>query len=151
MNAKVCFNLAAKFAPDLAIVYRFRADYEAAEGKDAEALADYAHAVQLNPESAEALSGGAWLLATSNKSELRNPSAAVTDASKACDLTAWNDPDMLSVLAAACAAAGDFPSAQKWETQAVAILDREPDHTADAEAQRLLALYHAQKTYAAPQ
>jgi Tfp pilus assembly protein PilF len=143
--------LAVKYAPDFPLVYRFRADYEAAEEKDVAALADYSRAVQLNPQSAEALSGRSWLLTTTKSSTLRNPVAAVADATKACDLTAWNDPDMLSVLAGACAATGDFANAQKWQADAVTILDGELDRAADAEAKRLLALYQAQKPYAPPQ
>lgn len=42
----------------------------------------------------------------------------------ACELTHWNSPDCLDALAAACAEAGDYASAAKWETRAVQLTPR---------------------------
>ena len=40
----------------------------------------------------------------------------------ACELTHWNSPECLDALSAACAEAGDFTSAVKWESKAVKLL-----------------------------
>ncbi len=40
----------------------------------------------------------------------------------ACELTHWNSPECLDALSAACAEAGDFTSAVKWESKAVRLL-----------------------------
>ena len=40
----------------------------------------------------------------------------------ACELTHWNSPECLDALSAACAEAGDFTSAVKWQSRAVQLL-----------------------------
>ena len=40
----------------------------------------------------------------------------------ACELTHWNNAECLDALSAACAEAGDFTSAVKWQSQAVKLL-----------------------------
>jgi Tfp pilus assembly protein PilF len=147
INARAAFNLALQIAPDLAIVYRFRGDYEASIGKDAQALSDYARAIELNPQSGEALAGRSWILATTLKVELQDFTTAVSDATKACDLTQWKNPDFLSVLAAAYAASGDFTGATKNQTAAIDILNLESDSGDLAEAARRLTLYQDMKPY----
>ena len=40
----------------------------------------------------------------------------------ACELTHWNSPECLDALSAACAEAGDFASAVKWQSRTVQLL-----------------------------
>ncbi len=60
---------------------------------------------------AAAANGLAWLLATCDESDVRDPSEAVTVAERARDLSPGGDPAVLDTLAAAYAAAGRFPDA----------------------------------------
>ena len=65
----------------------------------------------------------------------------------ACELTGWQNAGELQVLAAACAEAGDFESADKWQYRALTLIV-EP---ADVEScQERLALYRARKTFRQP-
>ena len=55
----------------------------------------------------------------------------------ACELTRWKKADCLDALSAACAEAGDYPSAVKWQTLALKLLPRTE--------KKLLRLYLARK------
>ena len=65
----------------------------------------------------------AWFLATIPDESVRDGKQAVTYATKACELTKWNDPNSIDTLAAACAAAGNFDDAMKWEEKYLARND----------------------------
>jgi len=83
----------------------------AESGATRAAMAQYAAALLLRPDFAEALDGLAWILCTSTNAEWRNAAQAVGMAEQACDLTGHKDPAKLKTLAAAYAEAGRFQEA----------------------------------------
>jgi tetratricopeptide (TPR) repeat protein len=87
----------------------------------------------------------AWLLATCSEADLRDGKQAVQDATSACNLTRWQSPPMIDTLAAACAEAGDFDSAVKWENQAL----QTPAPSSAIQNDRLnrLSLYEAHQAF----
>jgi tetratricopeptide (TPR) repeat protein len=87
--------------------------------KHAEAIEDYNQAIQLNPENDGILNNLAWVLSTSPEDKLRDGKLAIELAKKACEVTKYEAPHILSTLAAAYAEAGDFKSAIEWSTKAV--------------------------------
>lgn len=89
----------------------------------------------------------AWLLATSQTSELRNSTKAIEYATKACELTDWKNFAYVDTLAAAYAEAGDFKSAVKWQKEAINLLtEKEPAEWRTGFEARL-KLYQSGKPY----
>lgn len=80
------------------------------------------------PNGHNAQNSSAWFLATCPDAGWRNGALAVSQARKACDLTRWNDPQVLDTLAAAYAETGDFEQAVKHATEALKHLPHsDPD------------------------
>jgi Flp pilus assembly protein TadD len=76
-----------------------------------EAIAEYRRALQLEPDMGIALIELAWILARSDRLDLRDPAEAVRLAARAADLTARRDPLVLDALAAAYMAADQIDPA----------------------------------------
>ena len=101
------------------IAFYSRGDTQLNIGKHKEAIADYNVALQLNKDSDGLLNNFAWVLATSPVDELRDGKRAVELALRACELSEYKKPHILSTLAAAYAETGDFDTAIKWSSKAV--------------------------------
>ena len=128
------------------IAYSAKGDYE-------RAILDFNQAIQLKPVGQVAYlklayNNLAWLLATCPQPHFRDGRKAVGYATKACELTQWNDAASLDTLAAACAEAGDFDDAVKWETQFLAFPDINAKVEADGKIR--LALYETHQAYHEP-
>ncbi len=102
---------------------RSRGDTNLNIGKHAEAIADFGRALKINPDEMSLLNNLAWVLATSPEDGLRDGKRAVELATKACKLTEYKTPHILSTLAAAFAENGNFETAIKWSQQAVDLDD----------------------------
>ena len=64
----------------------------------------------------------ARILGTCHEANFRNGKWAMAEATRACELTRWQDPDCLDTLAAANAEIGDYDAAIKWQTQAIKLV-----------------------------
>jgi tetratricopeptide (TPR) repeat protein len=98
----------------------------------------YRRALQGPVPSVDAARRLAWLLATCPDSSLRNGQMALDMAQQCAAATRHADPEVLSTLAAACAATGDFASAVKWQAEALRFSppQDQPRHQARLEALR---------------
>ena len=98
-----------------------RGDALLSVGKHAEALEDYEQAIKLEPEDTQVLNNYAWVLATSTDDKVRNADRSIELGTKACELTKYERPHILSTLAAGYAEKGDWENAIKWSTKAVEV------------------------------
>ena len=86
-----------------------------------EAIDHYKQAVRLEPGSAVALNGLAWLYATCDDAKYRDPKDSLQLAQKAVDLTKWRQPEIVDTLAEALYANHRFAEAVKVETRALQL------------------------------
>jgi tetratricopeptide (TPR) repeat protein len=112
-------------------------------GEFTSALADFDQAVSFGPDRPAAHGDRALLLAACPDAKVRDGAKAVADARRACELTAWKSPAMLSALAAASAEAGDFDAAIRWQARAIELTPK----NARADYPDRLELYRSGKTY----
>ena len=100
--------------------YRFlRGIAYAYGGDDESAKQDFERAEQMDPGSAESYNARAWLWATAPDASMRDGKKAIDAATKACQMTNWQEPDFVGTLAAAYAETGDFDQAIKWQQKSV--------------------------------
>lgn len=102
---------------------RARGDAYLSIAKQKEAIEDYEAALKLKDDSDGLLNNLAWVLATSPDENLRDGKRAIELATKACELTDYKADHILSTLASAYAETGDFDTAIKWSSKAVAMAD----------------------------
>lgn len=138
------FNEAIRLDPNLAEAYSLRGYANGEKGNYDKAIADYTKAIRLNPNDADSWNNLAWLYATCPEGKFRDGPKAVEHAKKACALTKWKDASFFGAFAAACAEAGDFDEAVKWETK---YLESKPPKKDADEASQMLGLFKLGKAY----
>ncbi len=81
------------------------------QGKLEQAIKHWSQTLRINPDLVGVLNNLAWILATHQDEQIRNPDEAIRLAQRACELTKFKHPDLLDTLSAAYAAAGEFDEA----------------------------------------
>jgi serine/threonine-protein kinase len=137
------FTEAARLMPQSAEPYVLRAGLHEQQGEYVEAIRDYLEALKRSPRDATIFNQLGWLWATAPDAAVRNGERAKECATRACELTDWQNDAPLDTLAAACAECGEFAAAIRWEEQALGLDGR------DEYAARL-ELYRQGKPYRAP-
>ncbi len=100
---------------------RARGDALLSVGKHKEAIADYDKAIAIEPEDTGILNNLAWVLSTSTDDSVRNGKRSIELGTKACELTKYEKPHILSTLASGYAESGDWENALKWSEKAVSL------------------------------
>jgi serine/threonine-protein kinase len=143
------FNQAIQLNPNDAKSYTNRGLVYQAQGDYDKDLADDEQALLLDAKSITAYNNLAWLYATCPEASVRDGKKAVENATKAWDLSEGKSPYPLDTLAAACAEAGDFDNALKWERQYLQSSELSAADTANAQSRLTLYQdhqpYHAEK------
>lgn len=124
---------------------RGRSDAEISIGNHPAAIADLDKAHALKPDDTGVLNNLAWLLATSPDDAIRNGRRAIELAQKACELTEWKEPHIISTLAAGHAEAGDFAKAREFSQKAVDASDDSDQVKEQLKGE--LASYEAEKPW----
>ena len=139
------FSRALEIDPGQFLSFRGRSDAAISVGDHAAALVDLERAMELQPDNSGVLNNLAWLLATSPDDALRDGKRAIGIATKACETTEWQQPHIVSTLAAAYAETGDFDQARTFSQKAVEGSDEESEVRKQLEAE--LASYEAGKPW----
>jgi tetratricopeptide (TPR) repeat protein len=138
------YDEALRLEPTNAFARYARSSTWTAKKEYARAEADLAEASRLAPDNPLAHNGRAWTWATCPDARFRDGRRAVEFATKACELTDWNEAGVIDTLAAAYAEIGDFASALKWQAKA---LELETDAKNKDDYVARLKLYREKKPY----
>jgi tetratricopeptide (TPR) repeat protein len=127
---------------------RARGDALLSVGRHADAIRDYEEALKIDPNDTGVLNNLAWVLATSPEDELRDAERSIALGTKACELTNYSRPHILSTLAAGYAEKGDWETAIKWSSKAVELgsKDKDEDDVLD-QLQKELESYKQRKPW----
>jgi len=99
-----------------------RAGVWEAKGDFSKAMDDYEKAIELEPDNPDGYKGRAWIRATCPNDKYRDGAKAIEEATQACELSEWEDENILDTLAAAYAEAGQFDKAIDWQQKAIDTL-----------------------------
>ena len=104
---------------EFAHTYFQRAILGISDGNFSSAIVDLDKSTSLDPEFAMAFSVRSLLRAQAPDAKIRSGQLAIADATKACELTDWNDWQCMAPLATAHAESGDFDAATTWMSKAL--------------------------------
>jgi tetratricopeptide (TPR) repeat protein/mono/diheme cytochrome c family protein len=116
---------------------------------DAGAIEEFTRALALSPAMYSALSGLAWVRATTPDPGLRQPDEAIRLAEMAAQISGRRDPTVLDSVAAAYAAAGQFERAEQTAEEAMKAADALGMATLWVEIRQRLQKYQAHQPYLA--
>lgn len=94
----------------------------------AEAIKHYGDALRLNPDMAVAHNNLAWLLATSEDAQLRDPKQALEHARRAVELSKWGEATFIDTLAEALYANRNFQEAVEVQTKTLKLDPHNPEY-----------------------
>jgi len=115
-------------------------------GRDREAVTQWEQTLAYDPENGDAANNSAWLLATSQDAEVRDPAKTVELARRATNLPGENNPIVYRTLAAALAENGQFDDAIGAAEHAQELSQRTTNSAVADEMTRWIALFKQGRT-----
>ncbi len=122
-----------------------RGSTEEYNGDYVKAVADYKSVIHINPSHIPAIEKLIWIFLT----RFESYDLALEYATKACNLTNWEDWKYLGTLAAVCSIIGDFENAIKWQQKAAELLPQSEHANLSSKYTFLLEKYISSKPYPA--
>jgi len=116
-----------------------------AQAKYKEALQDYDKSLKLDHDNLGTMAAKAYLLATCPEGQFRDGSTASKLATKCCEMTQYQVPRQLMLLAMASAECGDYKEAVRWAKKSLEKAD--PDFPFLEDYRKRLALFEQGKPY----
>jgi tetratricopeptide (TPR) repeat protein len=116
-------------------------------GRDKEAIECLETALQIDPESVQALNNLAWIRATHPDAGLRNGAQAVRMAELACELTQYKQTIFIGTLAATYAEVGRFQEAVATGQKACDLAAKNAEQALLERNEQLLELYRRGQAY----
>ncbi|HEY2415159.1 MAG TPA: tetratricopeptide repeat protein [Pirellulaceae bacterium] len=113
------FDEAIRLNPKEALAWRVRGATYAAKANYAKQLADYTESIRVDPENPDSRHHRVVLRSACVDEKYRDGKQAIDDATKACEMSEWENYLYLSGLAMAYAESGDFDAAVKWQQKVV--------------------------------
>ena len=136
------YNEAIRLNPGSLLAYNLRAGIHYQQQQYNKAIQDHLEALKRDPKSAGTFNQLGWIWATAPDPDIRNGTRAKECATRACELTEWQEAGYLDTLAAAHAELGDYEEAAKWMEKAIKLA---PEHEDDYRTR--LSLYESDKPY----
>src|SRR5947207_1150477 len=115
------FDEAIRLNPNDALAWRVRGATYASKADYAKTLADYTESIRVDPENPDSRHHRVVFRSACMDDQYRDGKQAIEDATKACEMSEWQNPLYLSGLAMAYAESGDFDSALKWQQKAIDV------------------------------
>lgn len=115
------FDEAIRLNPLEALAWRVRGATYAAKSDYAKQFADYSESIRVDPENPDSRHHRVVLRSACADEKFRDGKQAIEDATKACEMSEWQNSLYLSGLAMAYAESGDFDSAVKWQQKAMEL------------------------------
>jgi tetratricopeptide (TPR) repeat protein len=144
-EAESHYHEAMRIKPNYATAHENIGDVYLVRGKIEEAIACWNRVFELDPGRADIINDIAWLRATHERDEFRDPEEALRLAQRACELTGYGRPNFLDTLAAAYAAAGKFPEAIETAKKAINLARLADRKQLANEIQTHLQLYERER------
>ncbi|MCK4790140.1 MAG: hypothetical protein KAV87_40755, partial [Desulfobacteraceae bacterium] len=116
-------------------------------GEYSRAANEFESAAAAAPWHTEMLNLLARFHAICPEAEFRDGTSALQNATKACELSNWDNYNYIDTLAAACAEAGRFEQAVKWQSQAITKLPKDMRPGLRAQYEAKLRLYQEGQSY----
>jgi tetratricopeptide (TPR) repeat protein len=120
------FDEAIRMNPNEALAWRVRGATYASKADYAHTLADYTESIRIDPENPDSRHHRVVLRSACMDAKYRDGKQAIEDATKACEMSEWQNSLYLSGLAMAYAESGDFNSALKWQQKAIELSPSPP-------------------------
>jgi tetratricopeptide (TPR) repeat protein len=141
------FTEALRLKPDYLTARVSLANSLLALGQVWPAIGQYYKILEFEPNNIDALNNLGWFLATTEGTNISNSAEAVKFAQRACELTKYEQAELLDTLAAAYAAAGKFNEAIETAERAVKSAEAAGKKELAVEIQKRLEFYKAGQPY----